>query len=68
MRTITWKNSLGTVIQYSYIFFKFVGVLIKQFNLFEKDHAVLPPPPYTMLTLGKTTLFVEWREGLGMGD
>lgn len=72
LRTITLEklpNSLGTVTQYSYIFYKFVGALIIQFNLFEKYHAVLPPPTlhhvdavklWTMLTLGKTTLFVEW--------
>ena len=58
-----WTNVLGTVLQYSYF------SVISQFPLKTVHHfrnflAVLPPPPYTKLKLGKNsgytrpTLFV----------
>lgn len=74
LRTITLEklpNSLGTVTQYSHIFYKFVGALIKQFNLFEKYHAVLPSPTLHHVDT-ETVNHVDTREnnfvfGVGVG-
>lgn len=67
LRTITLEklpNSLGTVTQYSHIFYKF-------FNLFEKYHAVLPSPTLHHVDT-ETVNHVDTREnnfvfGVGVG-
>ena len=62
---------LGTVLQYSY-FSVISRFPLKTVHPFRNFLAVLPPPPYTKLKLGKNsgytrpTLFVGWGEGLDL--
>ena len=67
----SWTKVLGTVLQYSY-FSVISRFPLKTVHPFRNSLAVLPPPPYTKLKLGKNsgytrpTLFVGWGEGLDL--
>ena len=67
----SWTKVLGTVLQYSD--FSVISLFpLKTVHPFRNFLAVLPPPPYTKLKLGKNsgytrpTLFVGWGEGLDL--
>ena len=67
----SWTKVLGTVLQYSY-FSVISRFPLKRVHPFRNFLAVIPPPPYTKLKLGKNsgytrpTLLVGWGEGLDL--